>query len=306
VQQGLRTSEGDMPHRAGNRRLAPRARSRPAVALKLHSGFDPHATGGFPRLCAVVAIRDLIPSGHSHFARHRNVGRRGPECTVFSVGDTRASDMRRMRKLVLFALGIAFTLHGQDEQHKVSVGVRAGVPITDAFETFRGNESRYFTNTKRYVIGPTVEFHLPWRFSIRVDALYRRLGYAYEQIRPGVTATRTVANAWDFPATVKWEILPGPIRPFVDAGASVRHVSGVSQVRSVANLVTDLNSAPEFNKRNDIGLVFGGGLAFKFGRVRVSPEFRYVRWGSEAFRDPVNLLLRTNRNQGDFLLGLTF
>ena len=38
----------------------------------------------------------------------------------------------------------------------------------------------------------------------------------------------------------------------------------------------------------------------------MTPEFRYTRWGSENFRDPVAALLRTNKNQGDFILGLTF
>jgi hypothetical protein len=42
------------------------------------------------------------------------------------------------------------------------------------------------------------------------------------------------------------------------------------------------------------------------GRVRISPEFRYTRWGGENLRDPISALLRTNRNQGDFMLGLTF
>ena len=118
--------------------------------------------------------------------------------------------------------------------------------------------------------------------------------------------TGTVANSREFPALLKWEVLPGPIRPFVDTGISLRHISGISQVRDVANVVTEINNAPEFNKRNDVGFVFGGGVAFKISRVRISPEFRYVRWGSEAFRDPVQTLLRTNRNQGDFLLGFTF
>ena len=212
-----------------------------------------------------------------------------------------------MSKLALVILGFGVLLYGQDDdEHKVSIGARAGVPISDALETFSGNEARYFTNTKRYLIGPTIEFHLPWRLSVTVDALYKRLGYEYQKTIPGAVTTRTVANSWEFPGLLKWEILPGPIRPFVDAGASVRHITGISQVRDVANVVTEIDNAPEFNKRNDIGLVFGGGVAFKLGRVRVSPEFRYVRWGSEAFRDPVRTLLRTNRNQGDFLIGFTF
>ena len=47
----------------------------------------------------------------------------------------------------------------------VSIGIKGGVPITDFFETLKGNDSRYFTNTKRYLVGPTIEFHLPARFS---------------------------------------------------------------------------------------------------------------------------------------------
>ena len=62
----------------------------------------------------------------------------------------------------------------------------------------------------------------------------------------------------------------------------------------------------EFRKDTDEGLVFGGGVAFKFGPVRISPELRYTRWGSENFRDPIGSLLRTNKNQGDFLLGILF
>jgi hypothetical protein len=38
----------------------------------------------------------------------------------------------------------------------------------------------------------------------------------------------------------------------------------------------------------------------------VTPELRYTRWGSENFRDPIADLLHTNKNQGDFIVGLTF
>jgi opacity protein-like surface antigen len=194
----------------------------------------------------------------------------------------------------------------------ISVGVKGGVPITDAFETFRGNSASYATNTKRYLVGPTVQFNLPARFSIEVDALYKRLGYQYDQsLSNSTVSARTVANSWEFPVLVKFAILPGPVRPFVDAGGSFRHISGIKQFRRTVNGVlspvnVELNNATEFNKRNDVGFVFGGGVEFKAGFVRISPEFRYTRWGSENFRDPVSALLRTNRNQGDFMIGLTF
>jgi opacity protein-like surface antigen len=192
---------------------------------------------------------------------------------------------------------------------RFSLGVKGGVPITDAFDVARGTNASYATDTKRYLLGATFELHLPARFSLEVDGLYKRLGYSYEATGPTVTA-RTVANSWEFPVLGKFEILPGPIRPFVDAGISLRHLSGIKQIRQTISGATfdrvELNSATEFNKRNDVGLAVGLGVAFKVGPVRISPEFRYTRWGGEALRDPINALLRTNRNQGDFMVGLTF
>jgi opacity protein-like surface antigen len=192
---------------------------------------------------------------------------------------------------------------------RFSIGVRGGVPLTDAFEVARGSSGAYFTNTKRYLVGPTMEFHLPARFTIQVDGLYRRLGYQYEASGP-FTYQKTVANSWEFPVLAKFEIVPGPVRPFISGGASFRRLSGIRQIREGISNGTlgrvEVTDFDEFNKQNDIGMTFGAGLAFKLGGVRISPEFRYTRWGGEAFRDPLNSLLRTNRNQGDFIVGFTF
>jgi len=190
----------------------------------------------------------------------------------------------------------------------VSVGVKVGVPITDALDTFRGNQSAYVTHTHRYLVGGTVQFNFPARFSVEVDALYKRLGFEYNQFA-GVgspTATRTVANSWEFPVLGKFAVFPGPVRPFIDAGANFRHISGVEQIRTGLAPLNLVANPPEFNKDNDIGFAFGGGIEFKLGYLRITPEFRYTRWGSENFHDPIAALLRTNKNQGDFLLGLTF
>lgn len=190
----------------------------------------------------------------------------------------------------------------------VSVGVKFGVPVTDALETFKGNQAAYVTNTHRYVAGGTVQFNLPFRFSVEIDALYRRLGYEYNQFAgPGSpTSTRTVANSWEFPVLGKYAIWSGPVRPFVEAGANFRHITGVKQLRSTLSAINVSVPAAEFDKGSDIGFVFGGGVELKLGVMRITPEFRYTRWGSENFRDPVASLLRTNKDQGDFILGLTF
>ena len=208
-------------------------------------------------------------------------------------------------KLSLLLCAAAVTAAAQP----LSVGIKAGVPITDALDAAHGNQAAYVSHTHRYLIGPTVQLNLPFRFSIEVDALYKRLGYDYDQFAgPGSpTTTRTTANSWEFPVLGKYAIFGGPLRPFIDAGANFRHISGVDQVKSTLSAVNvNVSSVPEFNKDTDVGFAFGGGLEVKLGIMRITPEFRYTRWGSENFRDPVASLLHTNKNQGDFILGLTF
>lgn len=203
---------------------------------------------------------------------------------------------------------LAFGAAAVDAQ-VVSLGVKGGVPLTDAFEVARGNNTAFFTHTKRYTVGPTFELHLPLRLSIEVDALYRRLGYESETVSPQIF-TSTHANSWEFPVLGKFEISPGAIRPFIAAGANFRHISGVRQIQRVvsggAPSQVEISNPAEFNKDTDIGFTFGAGVALKLGPVRISPEFRYTHWGGENFRDPVNSLLKTNRNDGTFLLGFTF
>ena len=185
------------------------------------------------------------------------------------------------------------------------------MPLTDFVDAAKGDHAAYFTNTKRYTVGPTVEFHLPARYSLEIDALYKRFGFDGQAVTAdGSTLIGTRGNSWEFPILAKFEVVPGPVRPFVDAGASIRHISGIKQVRQIVSAgtlsIVELNNPPEFNKSTDIGLAFGAGIALKLGRVRISPELRYTRWGGENLRDPVNALLHTHRNQGDFLIGFTF
>ncbi|MBV9223254.1 MAG: hypothetical protein JOY85_04455 [Acidobacteriaceae bacterium] len=45
-------------------------------------------------------------------------------------------------------------------------------------------------------------------------------------------------------------------------------------------------------------------MTFKRGPFELTPEVRYTRWANQAFANPNGL--RTNLDQGDFLLGISF
>jgi hypothetical protein len=220
----------------------------------------------------------------------------------------------RVKKVLFLSLvltGASLAQPGNDREIYFSIGVKAGVPLTDFVDAAQGDHAAYFTNTKRYTIGPTVELHFPARISLEIDALYKRFGFDGQAVTTdGSTLTGTSGNSWEFPVLAKFEIVPGPVRPFVDVGASIRHITGIKQVREIISAGTfsrvEVNNPPEFNKATDIGLAFGAGIALKLGHVRISPELRFTRWGGENLRDPVNALLHTHRNQADLLIGFTF
>jgi hypothetical protein len=202
---------------------------------------------------------------------------------------------------IFLLLGLAsFSVSAQP----ISIGIKAGIPINDALETVQGNNSFnsiYTANNHRYVVGGTIQLNFPGRFSIEGDALYRRLGYTHQTlVFPQPPATTTRANAWEFPILGKYAILPGPVRPFVAAGANFREITGAEQSGGTTTVVSELGH--DFTA----GFTFGGGVELKFGHLRITPELRYTHWGTENFSDPVNSLLHTNKNQGDFMLGITF
>lgn len=188
-------------------------------------------------------------------------------------------------------------------------GFRAGVPLTDAFKhglTSPLNLATYTSDTRRYTLGPTVELRLPLGIGIEFDALYKRLAYdrSVTAVVPGTNLLpgQTRANSWEFPLLVKLRT-PGILfRPFVDGGVSFRTLTGVKQfVTGLAGEPTP----PELRDKNAKGVVLGAGFELSAPFVKISPEFRYTRWGQESFRDTLNIF-RSNQNQADLLIGITF
>lgn len=202
--------------------------------------------------------------------------------------------------LLIFLLAMGAGIRPASAQKPISIGVRAGVPLTDMIEA--NEASDIFSSTRQYTFGPTVAVNFPAGISVQADALYKRFSFG----RPGqfvgnFPAKDTVGNSWEFPVMLKWTA-PGPVAPFLNAGASFRNWSGFDQI---GNFVTG-QDFDEVDDKLNVGFVAGGGLAFKLGVLRISPEIRYTRWGTNNFADGVKNLLESNRNQAEVLVGFTF
>jgi len=189
----------------------------------------------------------------------------------------------------------------------LSVGVKGGVPFTDFIETVSGNRSIVSSSTNRYIVGPFVELRLPAGFSVELDALYRRFSFnATATLGDVFSNARTTANAWEFPLLVKKKFSSGPVRPFLDAGVNFDKISGLKQtIQSVANI-----SGSENLRTKDFttGFVAGVGIELRLLLLKVSPEIRYTRWGTEHFSQIIapGAFLNSNQNQAEFLIGISF
>ena len=183
-------------------------------------------------------------------------------------------------------------------QSPFGLGLKAGVPLSDALSTSPGGAINYFQSTHRYTIGPYAEFRLPSGFSVELDALYR--SYSFRQ---ALSAAPTVSTgAWEFPLLAKYRFPGKFFRPFIDAGVSWDKLSGLTQ--TVRNAVST-GSVAELNNSTTRGFVMGAGLDVKVLLIHLSPEVRYTHWGSAHFIDPAGLI-SSKQNQAEFLLGITF
>ena len=195
-----------------------------------------------------------------------------------------------MRYLTLsFLLAPCFAVSGlAQESSPIGIGVKGGVPLNDAFVVREQNPVSYIADTHRYIVGPYVELRLPGGFGVELDALYQT--YEYRQVVPAPTRDQN-SHDWQFPLVAKYRFLPGPVKPYVEAGAAFSHLS-VHDVR-------------ELDDRNTWGFVLGGGVDVRVGHVHITPEIRYTGWTSRHFDSP-GTLLQSNRNVAAVMLGIGF
>lgn len=208
----------------------------------------------------------------------------------------------------------ASCLHAQDvESQHVTFGFIGGVPITDWFNVNGSNVSvfpqsgKYSSADIRYTFGPSAEFHFH-HLVFEVDGLYKRINYATSSpfTGGGFYDENVKGNWWEVPGLMKFNTRLGHVRPFVEVGAALRHISSIQNVDTSPAFYAAVNNdnAPELHNRNSYGGVAGLGVTFKWHHVSFSPEVRYTRWSNEAFE--YGSLLKTNLDQGDFLMGIHF
>ncbi len=170
-----------------------------------------------------------------------------------------------------------------------AIGLRAGVPLTDAFDTVVSGGINLKSATKRFTIGPSAELVLPFGFGVEVDALYKRTTVEFSG--DDKTGEQTTGS-WEFPLLAKFRLPGAGLRPYLAGGVSFRHFG-------------DLVAFATGPDRSTSGIVFGGGLEIKIKRLRISPEIRYTHWDSGRSGNTTGPL-SYNQNQVDFLMGFTF
>jgi len=192
-----------------------------------------------------------------------------------------------------------------------SIGVKGGVPATDAFNSVTSGTLRYVDDASKWTVGPEFDINLPFGLGIEADALYRRLRYDSTGMGVDVTVNSvTTANAWDFPLLLKCRFGGGPIKPYVSAGPTFRGLSSLKQVETFFTAPptathSSTSSPAELKNRFTTGLTLGAGLQIGGLGFHVSPEVRYTRWGWDAFRDPAGVF-KSNPSQLEALVGITF
>jgi hypothetical protein len=176
-----------------------------------------------------------------------------------------------------------FVLCAAATAQPLGIGVKLGVPATDAFDVIPVPTFTPFTADQRqFVFGPYLELRLPANLAIEIDALHR--SYEFRNAQGGETAT-----AWEFPVLVKHRFGSGLIRPYFDVGASFSRLSDI-------RLQT-------LKHQSNYGLVVGGGFDINALLFKISPEIRYTGWGFKNFDGPA---VDSKRNQLLVLFGIGF
>jgi hypothetical protein len=182
-----------------------------------------------------------------------------------------------------FSLGVIAGATLREDLPAATRSTPVGVPLPGGGFTLQNGTTTY-SGLRNFVIGPAVEFALPKRLSVEVDALYHPLRYfAKTNLSDGSlisTSTFNEAITWEFPTLAKYRFPVRSITPFVELGPSFR-------------LPQDANGP-----LSTTGVTAGAGIESHFRGITIAPAFRYTHWASDR--------TGVTRNQAEFLAGVLF
>lgn len=119
------------------------------------------------------------------------------------------------------------------------------------------------------IAGATVEFPLPSRFSVEIDALHKSLRDQVKSVLSNGTTyptqTYTAVSTWQFPVLAKYRLTSRRLRPFLEAGPAFRMPN--------QDLAT-------------YDATGGGGIETQWHAIHIAPAVRFTRWagGSKNYQ----------------------
>jgi hypothetical protein len=195
---------------------------------------------------------------------------------------------------VLAALLVSSPLWAQ----AVSVGLRAGIPITPVL-TADGPQQ---ASGPRCTFGPLIEVRL-----------WRGVGFGADFLLDRASLASGSAGVWRWEAPITFVYRIGaPARLFVRTGVSFNRVFDISDATECARgpfgeqfYCLEGSSLAELRHLGTLGFVAGGGLRFRFKRLWIDPEVRFTHWMDRNFGVRASAL-RSNLNQAELLVGVVF
>jgi hypothetical protein len=178
----------------------------------------------------------------------------------------------------------------------VGAGVKLGTTFTDALSItgLAPVVPPPLYNQTPFIVGPYVELRLPLQLAVEVDALYNSAPI-------GGNTADVGGSTWQFPAMVKYKLLKGPVRPYIEGGVSFSRISSFSDPLTLLH-------------KSNYGGVLGIGVEIKLRALRITPELRYNYWALTDISAPVRppyvptfaQSFQSERNQVSLLVGFGF
>jgi hypothetical protein len=175
----------------------------------------------------------------------------------------------------------------------LSAGVTGGVPISphSAYyadvTTLDGKTGPNDLLLKPYTVGAVVEARLLQGFSLVGEFDYTRIhqDFTFYNVKFGAvnfgTRGATAANVWLFPMLVRYNIGHRRLTPFVNAGATLRHLgdftgSGTQLDFYLQPQPLTFHATPGGNPA--VAITAGVGVRSHVWRADVSAELRFLHW----------------------------